>query len=101
MEWTDQFLPWRLEKLSDDEYTAKIDELVALDLSIPENLQKSIAARYFLHIGALSRRSTHPDVMNDIHHGISVLSTKVPWDIKRMTNDELLEADRILGKVYA
>lgn len=96
-----EFLPWCLDKLSDDEYTAKIDELVALDLSIPENLQKSIAARYFLHIGALSRGNTHPDVTTEIHQGIHALNTKVPWDVNRMTNDELLEADRILGTIYA
>ena len=100
MEWTEKFLPWRLDKLSDDAYTDLIDELLELDLTDPDNLRKSVAARYFLHIGILSRPSSHPDCMVEAHQAITKVNRAVPWYTDRLTNDELLEADRVLGTIY-
>jgi len=100
MEWAERFLPWRLDRLSDYDYTALMDEVTALDLTDDENLRRSVIARYFLHIAVLSRDDSHPDCMMSAYEGIKNVHKNVPWCTHRMSRDELLDADRALGEIY-
>ena len=100
MEWTEQFLPWRLDQLSDDNYTALIDELINLDLKDPMNLRKSVVARYFLHFAVLSNSQSDPECKSIALEAIVRVNRAVPWYTDQMSNKELLEADQVLGEIY-
>jgi hypothetical protein len=99
MEWSCRYLPWVLEKLSDDEYTKRIDELESLNITV-QNLRKLVPARYFLHWAALANQGSHPRVVCEILDCLHNLSPKVPWNIDQMTTNELVDAYVELGELY-
>jgi len=103
MEWSEQFLPWRLDRLSDDKYTALMDELNEMDLTDDENLRKSVTARYFLHWAVLSLPEAHPDCIQIAKEAIGRLykdAPQFPRHAERLTHDELIQVDSVLGDIY-
>ena len=105
MDWACRYLPWVLDKLSDDEYTARVDEIENLDNSILNgdysDIRKAIIAKYFLHFASLSSPTTHPNVFVEILDSLKNLSPKVPWNLHQMSDLEVIDAYVELGDIYA
>jgi hypothetical protein len=97
MEWT----PWELAKLSDAEYTRKIDSLTQMDLDDVDEFRENVKARYILHLGAMCDPNFHPKVIRDATRAVVSLPPDFLDRVPGMYRDELLEADRILGEIYA